>query len=72
LRAVVSTSSQIIRLASIEDRPLVEAIVESAYALYVPRIGRKPGPMRDDYAALIRAKRVHVLDSEGMIVGILV
>jgi ribosomal protein S18 acetylase RimI-like enzyme len=63
---------QIIRLADIEDRAAVEAIVEAAYAPYVPRIGRKPGPMLDDYAARIREGRVHVLEDEGVIHGILV
>jgi len=61
-----------IRLAGIEDRPAVEAVVEAAYAHYVPRIGRKPGPMLDDYAGLIRAGRVHVLEDETAIVGVLV
>jgi len=61
-----------IRLAGIEDRPAVEAVVDAAYAHYVPRIGRKPGPMLDDYAALIRAGRVHVLEDETAIAGILV
>ena len=45
----------------------MEAIVQAAYAPYVPRIGRKPGPMLDDYGARIRAKQVHVLESEGVI-----
>jgi GNAT superfamily N-acetyltransferase len=64
--------SPLIRLASIEDRPSVEAIVEAAYVHYVPRIGRQPGPMLDDYAALIRKQRVYVLDNGGEIEGILV
>ncbi len=64
--------SQLIRLAAPEDRPAVEAIVQSAYAPYVPRIGRKPGPMLDDYAARICARQVHVLEGQGAIQGILV
>ena len=63
---------QVIRLARPEDRPAVEAIVQAAYGLYVPRIGREPGPMLDDYAARIGAGQVHVLESEGVIQGILV
>ena len=47
-------------------------MVQSAYAIYVPRIGRKPGPMLDDYGALIREMRVHVLDTDGVIDGVLV
>jgi len=61
-----------LRLATIMDRPLVEAIVRGAYSHYVPRIGREPGPMLDDYGSLIRDGRVHVLDDDGTIRGILV
>jgi hypothetical protein len=64
--------SHVIRLAGLEDRPAVEAIVQSAYAPYLPRIGRKPGPMLDDYAARIDAGQVHVIESDGAIHGILV
>ena len=61
-----------LRIAVEEDLPFVEAIVEAAYSAYVPIIGRKPGPMLDDYAALIRDRRVHVLQSDGIIQGVLV
>ncbi|MBV8577625.1 MAG: GNAT family N-acetyltransferase [Acetobacteraceae bacterium] len=64
--------SQVIRLARPEDRLAVESIVQAAYARYVPRIGREPGPMLDDYAARIRARQVHVLEDAGVIRGILV
>ena len=64
--------SRTIRLAVMQDRAAVEAIVEAAYAVYVPRIGRKPGPMLDDYAARIRQRQVHVLDEDGPIQGIVV
>jgi ribosomal protein S18 acetylase RimI-like enzyme len=62
----------LIRLASNEDRLSIEAIIAAAYGHYVQRIGRKPGPMFDDYAALIEEQRVHVLDNDGEIDGILV
>jgi len=61
-----------LRLAVIEDCPAVEAIVAAAYARYVPRIGRKPGPMLDDYGVLIRQGHVHVIETAGAIQGILV
>lgn len=64
--------SPIIRLAQIQDRRAVEAIVEAAYTPYIRRIGQKPGPMSDDYDALIREGRVHVLIDDGVIEGILV
>jgi len=46
--------------------------VRAAYAPYVARIGREPGPMLDDYATLIRKKRVYVFDHRGEVQGILV
>ncbi len=61
-----------IRIATIADRPAIEAIVRAAYIGYVPRIGREPAPMGADYAALIGAGRVHVMESAGTIQGLLV
>jgi ribosomal protein S18 acetylase RimI-like enzyme len=61
-----------IRSAGPDDLAAVEAIVRSAYARYVPLIGRKPGPMLDDYRASIGKGHVHVLSYEGGICGILV
>jgi GNAT superfamily N-acetyltransferase len=63
---------QEIRIATIEDRPAVEAIVKAAYSHYVPRIGCEPGPMRDNYAMLIRDGRVHVMEIDGAVRGLLV
>ena len=61
-----------IRIATIEDRLAVEAIVKAAYIHFVPRIGREPAPMGDDYAALILTHRVHVIESGGKVHGVLV
>lgn len=54
-----------IRLAEPEDRPAVEAIVRAAYAVYIPRIGKPPGPMLDDYANLIADGAVSVIEEAG-------
>jgi ribosomal protein S18 acetylase RimI-like enzyme len=62
----------VIRIAATVDLPAVQAIVEAAYAPYIPRIGRKPGPMLDDYAPRIAERRVWVLEQDGQVVGILV
>ncbi len=61
-----------IRAAMAEDCPLIEAIVVAAYSGYVPRIGRKPGPMLDNYAAHIRRGNIHVLEIAGVIHGLVV
>jgi GNAT superfamily N-acetyltransferase len=62
----------LIRLASQDDRAPIEAIVRAAYGKYIPRMGREPMPMRDDYAALIDAQCVHVLEDNGTIQGLVV
>jgi ribosomal protein S18 acetylase RimI-like enzyme len=61
-----------LRIATADDRPAVEAIVEAAYTNYIERIGRKPGPMLDDYSELIGAGRVHVMECDGTPQGVLV
>jgi GNAT superfamily N-acetyltransferase len=50
----------------------IEDNVRRAYSLYVSRIGRAPGPMLDDYGSLIDDGRVHVVERDGAILGILV
>src|SRR5712692_830989 len=51
-----------IRRAERGDRAAVEAIVHAAYAIYVDRIGKPPGPMLDDYARLIADGTVSVFE----------
>jgi GNAT superfamily N-acetyltransferase len=51
-----------IRSARPADRAAIERIVRAAYGLYVERIGKPPGPMLDDYTALISDGRVSVLE----------
>jgi GNAT superfamily N-acetyltransferase len=61
-----------LRIATADDRPAVEVIVEAAYKHYIARIGQKPGPMLDDYGAQIAAGRVHVMECDGEPKGLLV
>jgi GNAT superfamily N-acetyltransferase len=61
-----------IRLADPADHAAVVALVLEAYAIYVPRIGRPPAPMLEDYDALIRDGRVHVLEDDSGIAGLVV
>ncbi|MBY0613712.1 MAG: GNAT family N-acetyltransferase [Beijerinckiaceae bacterium] len=62
----------VIRRAAAGDCAAVECIVERAYAHYIIRMGRKPGPMLADYPALIGEGLVHLLDQDGTILGLLV
>jgi len=62
-----------LRTARPEDRVAVEAIVIAAYSIYVERIGKPPGPMLDDYAALIADSAVSVFaPPDGEIAAIIV
>lgn len=51
---------------------MVRAIVDEAYAPYVPRIGMRPGPMDDDYVAELRDGLVDVVEHDGEILGLVV
>jgi ribosomal protein S18 acetylase RimI-like enzyme len=61
-----------IRAASAADADAVRAIVAAAYGSYIPRIGKPPGPMLDDYAKRIADGQLWVLASASEVVGILV
>ena len=61
-----------VRPALDSDTPGIAACVDAAYRHYVPRIGRKPGPMLRDYAEAIRDEQVHVVEQNGRIIGALV
>lgn len=61
-----------IRLAVPEDLSAIRRCAEDAYALYVPRIGKKPAPMIADFAAQIDAGQVHVCIEGGELAGYIV
>ena len=59
--------------ATLADVPQIESLVEVAYQHYIERIGKKPGPMLDDYAEHVRKSRTFVARSQcGEITGLLV
>ena len=64
--------SQRIRPATALDLDVIQQIVREAYTHYIARIGREPGPMLDDYGALISAGRVCVAEHNGVVQGLLV
>ena len=61
-----------IRPARPEEAPLLAAIVERAYAPWVPVIGRRPFPMQDDYAARVAPGEGFALETEGAVRGLVV
>ncbi|HEY3846476.1 MAG TPA: GNAT family N-acetyltransferase [Acetobacteraceae bacterium] len=54
------------------DAAAVRDVVLAAYAHYVARIGKPPGPMLDDYAARIADGQAWVLEDSGRVAGVLV
>ena len=61
-----------IRRAVDADAEGVAACVNAAYQHYVARNGKVPGPMRDDYGAVIRQRETYVAFIDHTIVGVLV
>lgn len=62
----------LVRHATEADVDAITAIVHEAYAPYIPRIGREPAPMLDDYRQVIERCRVFVLEMDGAPRGVLV
>jgi ribosomal protein S18 acetylase RimI-like enzyme len=61
-----------IRLATAPEADAVRDLVHAAYRHYVPRIGKPPGPMLDDYVRRVAAGQVWLLDDAAGLAGILV
>ncbi|KAI0096621.1 acyl-CoA N-acyltransferase [Nemania sp. FL0031] len=61
-----------VRIASESDLVAVRNVVGDAYTPYISLIGQKPGPLLDDYEALIRAGRVTVVEIHEVVQGLLV
>jgi ribosomal protein S18 acetylase RimI-like enzyme len=62
----------LIRVANFIDADVAREIVDAAYRHYIPRIGKPPGPMHDDYAKRIADGQLWVLDGNTGIVGLVV
>jgi len=63
---------QFLRPAKPDDAPGIAACVCQAYAGYIERIGKQPGPMLEDYAEVIRQFHVHVAELDRRIIGAIV
>src|SRR5215468_3280717 len=61
-----------IRAATAADASALASIVDQAYRHYIPRIGKPPGPMLDDYAARVAEGAVWVLEEAAVIAAIVV
>ena len=63
---------QHLRLATPADHDAIVGLVNAAYGKYVERIGKKPGPMLQDYNRVLAENTVYVLEVGGEISGLLV
>jgi ribosomal protein S18 acetylase RimI-like enzyme len=61
-----------IRPATAADVPVIGQIVAQAYRHYIPRIGKPPGPMLDDYVARVSEGAVWVIEEGSAITGVIV
>jgi GNAT superfamily N-acetyltransferase len=59
-------------VAGSADVAAVEALVREAYEPYIPRIGGRPGPLDEDYSAIVAAGHALVARRRDRIVGLLV
>jgi GNAT superfamily N-acetyltransferase len=70
--AVCDDCTMTIELARRGDEAEVLALVRKAYARYVSRIGKEPGPMLDDYGSRIDQGAAWVLKHGDAVRGVLV
>lgn len=61
-----------IRTAQPSDAIAMKRCVDAAYRHYIPRMGKPPGPMLDDYANVTQEHMAFVAEEEGEIIGVLV
>jgi len=62
MNASTDESARQPRRATADDVDAITALVQAAYAKYVARIGTEPLPMVADYAAVVRAHQVWLVD----------
>jgi ribosomal protein S18 acetylase RimI-like enzyme len=65
-------SAAMMHPAETHEATAILALVRDAYGRWVERLGREPGPMRDDYAQRIASGEVWVMEAEGELVGLVV
>jgi N-acetylglutamate synthase-like GNAT family acetyltransferase len=58
------------RRATATDAVAVRALTRSAYAKWVPLIGREPKPMTADYGHAIRAHMIDLCERDGELLGL--
>jgi len=68
----MGNSGPTIRQAQLLDAAAMQSCVAAAYRHYIPRVGKPPAPMLDDYSDVVQKHQAFVAEAEGQIVGVLV
>jgi molybdopterin/thiamine biosynthesis adenylyltransferase/ribosomal protein S18 acetylase RimI-like enzyme len=66
------TCGTTIRPATLAELEAIERIVAESYEKYIARIGKKPGPMLDDYRRRITEGAISVALADGAVAGLIV
>lgn len=61
-----------IRPARADEADAIRDLVRHAYVMYVPRMGKEPGPMLDDYGKRVADGTAFVIEAEESVAGVLV
>lgn len=61
-----------LRRAEVADVPGITACVCEAYVHYIERIGKRPGPMLEDFEQTVTQHQVYVAVDQGSVVGVIV
>jgi ribosomal protein S18 acetylase RimI-like enzyme len=61
-----------VRRAVAADAAACRELVQRAYALYLPRMSARPGPMTADYDQVVAEHETWVVDDGGSVAGLLV
>ena len=67
----MSTATHSFRLAGPTDAPAIAALVDAAYAKWVPILGRKPMPMLVDYGRAVIEHRIDVIGVAGSLAALI-
>jgi GNAT superfamily N-acetyltransferase len=65
-------SGLVLHRAGADDAGTLRDLARTAYAHYVERVGREPGPMVDDYEKRVAADECWLVSEDGEAVGLLV
>lgn len=60
-----------LRAATPEDAAGIAALTDAAYAVYLPRLGRKPMPMLDDHSARLAGNGITLIEENGETLGLI-